>query len=184
MDHLNRHRGCLLGLATGDALGATLEFQAPGSFEPIHDMLGGGPFGLAPGQWTDDTSMALCLAESLLKSDGFDAADQMRRYLRWYRGGYLSSTGTCFDIGDTCRAALEQFEETDEPFAGSTDPQSAGNGSIMRLAPAGAARIDLAGPPHRRDRPRQFHGQTTARDPRHRLRRGESGSGTVGLFGE
>jgi ADP-ribosyl-[dinitrogen reductase] hydrolase len=135
LDHLNRHRGCLLGLATGDALGTTLEFQAPGSFEPIHDMIGGGPFDLAPGQWTDDTSMALCLAESLLKCDGFDAADQMRRYVRWYRRGYLSSTGKCFDIGTTCRAALEQFEETDEPFAGSTDPQSAGNGSIMRLAP-------------------------------------------------
>ena len=99
----DRFRGCLLGLAAGDALGTTLEFQRPGSFEPIDDMVGGGPFGLAPGQWTDDTSMALCLAASLIESHGLDAADQMDRYLRWMREGYMSSTGTCFDIGTTTR---------------------------------------------------------------------------------
>ena len=63
---LARYRGCLLGLAAGDALGTTLEFKPPGSFTPIDDMVGGGPFNLKPGQWTDDTSMALCLAESLI----------------------------------------------------------------------------------------------------------------------
>ncbi len=129
----------LLGLAVGDALGTTLEFRRPGTFEPISDMVGGGPFGLAPGEWTDDTSMALCLAESLVESGGFDPADQMRRYLRWYRDGHLSVTGRCFDIGSTTRAALERFERTGEPYAGSTDPGSAGNGSIMRLAPVAIA---------------------------------------------
>ena len=79
----------------GDALGTTLEFKPPGSFEPIDDMVGGGPFRLQPGQWTDDTSMALCLATSLLECGGFDAADQMQRYVRWWREGYLSSTGSC-----------------------------------------------------------------------------------------
>jgi ADP-ribosylglycohydrolase len=79
----SRYRGVLLGLAAGDALGTTLEFKAPGSFAPITDMVGGGPFGLEPGQWTDDTSMALCLAESLVERQGFDARDQMDRYLRW-----------------------------------------------------------------------------------------------------
>ena len=79
----DRARGALLGLAVGDALGTTLEFEAPGSFEPIDDMLGGGPFDLEPGQWTDDTSMALCLAESLVETGGFDPRDQMQRYLRW-----------------------------------------------------------------------------------------------------
>lgn len=134
-----RFRGCLLGLAVGDALGTTLEFKAPGSFEPITDMLGGGPFGLQPGQWTDDTSMALCLATSLVERGGFDPLDQMRRYLRWYREGYLSSTGTCFDIGNTVRAALERFERDGEPMAGSTDPHTAGNGGLMRLAPVAMA---------------------------------------------
>ena len=131
----DRYRGCLLGLAAGDALGTTLEFQRAGSFDPIDDMVGGGPFGLAPGQWTDDTSMALCLAASLIESPGFDAADQMDRYLRWMREGYMSSTGTCFDIGNTVRAALLRFERTSETYSGPTDPWFAGDGSLMGLAP-------------------------------------------------
>ena len=100
------------------------------------DMVGGGPFGLQAGQWTDDTSMAWCLAESLIACRGFDARDQMARYVNWWRWGYLSSTGECFDIGRTCAEALARFEQDGEPFAGSDDPQSAGNGSLMRLAPA------------------------------------------------
>lgn len=130
----DRHRGCLLGLATGDALGTTLEFRPRGSFEPIAELVGGGPFDLAPGQWTDDTSMALCLAESIVEA-GWDAADQMRRYVRWYRTGYLSSTGRCFDIGIATAEALHAFERTRDPFSGSVDARKAGNGSIMRLAP-------------------------------------------------
>jgi len=130
-----RFLGCLLGLATGDALGTTLEFRQPDTFEPIEDMVGGGPFDLLPGCWTDDTSMALCLAESLIECNGFDPIDQLQRYRRWWREGYLSSNGHCFDIGNTVRRALLRFEETGEPFPGPTDPCSAGNGSIMRLAP-------------------------------------------------
>ncbi len=131
----DRYAGSLLGLACGDAVGTSVEFSPRGSFPPVTDMNGGGPFGLAPGQWTDDTSMALCLAESLIESKGFDARDQMARYVRWWRSGYLSSTGRCFDIGNTTRAALARFAATGEPFAGSTDPDTAGNGSLMRLAP-------------------------------------------------
>jgi len=130
-----RTRGCLLGLATGDAVGTTVEFSPPGTFPPVTDMTGGGPFRLRPGEWTDDTSMALCLAESLLACRGFDAADQMRRYVRWRDEGHLSSNGRCFDIGGTVSAALGRFQRTGDPLAGSTDPHSAGNGSIMRLAP-------------------------------------------------
>lgn len=135
MDLAERYRGCLLGLAVGDAVGTTLEFSPPGTFEPITDMVGGGPFGLQPGQWTDDTSMALCLAESLLACGGFDPVDQLRRYVRWWREGYLSSTGACFDIGTTTRTALAAFERTGQPYCETTDPRSAGNGSLMRLAP-------------------------------------------------
>ena len=130
-----RYLGCLLGLACGDAVGTTVEFKPRGSFEPLTDMVGGGPFRLEPGQWTDDTSMALCLGTSLLVCDGFDPADQMRRYVRWWRDGYLSSTGACFDIGNTVAGALQRFQQSDIPYSGSTDPWSAGNGSIMRLAP-------------------------------------------------
>jgi ADP-ribosyl-[dinitrogen reductase] hydrolase len=131
----DRFRGCLLGLAAGDAVGTTVEFSSRSSFPPVTDMTGGGPFRLQPGQWTDDTSMALCLATSLLEREGFDARDQMERYCRWHEEGYLSSTGRCFDIGTTVAAALRRFRETGDPMAGSTHPRSAGNGCIMRLAP-------------------------------------------------
>jgi ADP-ribosyl-[dinitrogen reductase] hydrolase len=98
-------------------------------------MVGGGTFDLEPGQWTDDTSLALCLAESLIQQQGFDPRDQLERYVRWYREGHLSSTGECFDIGTTTGTALRRFESTRVPFAGPTDTCAAGNGSIMRLAP-------------------------------------------------
>jgi ADP-ribosyl-[dinitrogen reductase] hydrolase len=131
----DRFRGCLLGLAVGDAVGTTVEFRPRGSFEPLTDLVGGGPFHLSAGQWTDDTSMALCLATSLNELGRFDARDQMERYCRWADTGYLSSTGTCFDIGGTVASALLKFRHSGEPFAGSRDPASAGNGCIMRLAP-------------------------------------------------
>jgi ADP-ribosyl-[dinitrogen reductase] hydrolase len=134
-DLLDRYRGCLLGLACGDAVGTTVEFSARGSFEPVADMVGGGPFELAAGQWTDDTSMALCLATSLVERNGFDATDQMNRYVNWWQWGYLSATGECFDIGMTAARALQRYLVTKDPMAGSSDPASAGNGSLMRLAP-------------------------------------------------
>ena len=135
MDALDRYRGCLLGLACGDAVGTTVEFSPRGTFAPVTDMIGGGPFGLVAGQWTDDTSMALCLATSLVYCRGTDLRDQMGRYVNWWQWGYLSSNGECFDIGMTVRAALNRFLTTQDPVAGSTDPRSAGNGSLMRLAP-------------------------------------------------
>ena len=163
---MDRYVGALLGLAVGDALGTTLEFTAPGSFRPIDDMVGGGPFRLRPGQWTDDTSMALCLAESLVESGGFDPADQMRRYVRWKEQGHWSCTGECFDIGNITRHALVRFKETGEPYSGLTSPDTAGNGSLMRLSPvpmalaADAERaIALAG-----DSSRTTHGTRAAVD--------------------
>ena len=132
---VQRSLGCLLGLAVGDAVGTTLEFKPRGSFTPIDDMVGGGPFNLPPGAWTDDTSMALCLATSLVACNGFDAADQMARYCDWMQNGYLSSIGHCFDIGNATAAALRRYLASGDPFSGSTDRFSAGNGSIMRLAP-------------------------------------------------
>jgi len=131
----SRYLATLLGLATGDAIGTTVEFSPRGSFPPVTRMTGGGPFGLKPGEWTDDTSMALCLAESLIVKGEFNPADQMTRYLNWWKWGYLSSTGTCFDIGMTVRAALDKFADTGNPYSGDTSPRTAGNGSLMRLAP-------------------------------------------------
>lgn len=131
----DRYHGALLGLACGDAVGTTVEFKPRGSFPPVTDMQGGGPFALAAGQWTDDTSMALCLAESLHLQQDCDPADQMQRYVRWFQEGYWSATGSCFDIGIATRSALTRYLKSGDPLAGSTQPNTAGNGSIMRLAP-------------------------------------------------
>jgi ADP-ribosyl-[dinitrogen reductase] hydrolase len=142
----NRARGALLGLAAGDALGTTLEFTPPGDpFTPrVTQIVGGGPFNLPAGGWTDDTSMALCLGQSLVACRGFNPRDQIERYLRWYEQGENSVTGVCFDIGGTTRSALLRYKADGEPMAGSTAANTAGNGSLMRLAPAAvAARSEL-----------------------------------------
>jgi ADP-ribosyl-[dinitrogen reductase] hydrolase len=131
----DKFEGALVGLAVGDAVGTTLEFKPRGTFNPITDMEGGGPFRLRKGEWTDDTSMALCLTHSLLTKKGFDPEDQMNRYCNWWRVGYMSSTGDCFDIGGTVMNALDKYIEHSDPFSGSIDEDTAGNGSLMRLAP-------------------------------------------------
>jgi ADP-ribosyl-[dinitrogen reductase] hydrolase len=135
LNRKQRYQGCLLGLAAGDAVGTTVEFKERDSFTPLTDMVGGGPFHLQPGQWTDDTSMALCLTHSLLEQHGFDADDQMQRYNNWRVDGYMSSNGRCFDIGVTISEALNQYIGSGNPFSGSKNPLTAGNGSLMRLAP-------------------------------------------------
>ncbi|MGU3465572.1 ADP-ribosylglycohydrolase family protein [Methylobacterium sp. C33D] len=131
----DRAVGAMLGLAVGDAVGTTIEFSAKPARAVLSDMVGGGPFGLQAGQWTDDTAMALALADSLLAAPDLDPRHLMRRFVAWYRDGIFSCTGRCFDIGATTAAALRRFERTRNAFAGSTDPDTAGNGSIMRLAP-------------------------------------------------
>jgi ADP-ribosylglycohydrolase len=132
---IDRQRGTLLGLAIGDALGAAVEFKSPGSFHEVTGYQGGGPHGLAPGEWTDDTSMALALADSIA-SAGWDLDDQARRYLAWWRKGKYSVNGRCFDIGITTQTALRRFEKTgDARTSGDSSGRASGNGSIMRLAP-------------------------------------------------
>ncbi len=135
MTAAERAIGSLTGLAVGDAIGTTLEFTRRDAQPEITDMVGGGPFNLKPGEWTDDTSMALCLADSLLAHPDLNEADLMTRFWAWYRDGENSVTGRCFDIGMTTRSALQRFHESGAPLAGDTDPHSAGNGSLMRLAP-------------------------------------------------
>lgn len=131
----DRAIGALLGLAVGDAVGTTLEFKTRDSYPRLTDMIGGGPFRLRPGHWTDDTSMALALADSLIENSEFDPADLMRRFVAWHDKGEYSCTGTCFDIGMTVSTALSRWTRTGDPIAGSIDPNSAGNGSLMRLSP-------------------------------------------------
>ena len=143
-DFLSRARGALVGLAVGDAVGTTNEFKVAGTFKPITDMVGGGPFLLKPGQWTDDTSMALCIADSLLAMGHYDSFDVMERYQRWFSKGYRSSTDRCFDIGGQVRAALFDFEHEQRVPVTAERSNRAGNGAIMRLAP-----VVIAGFEHR-----------------------------------
>jgi len=131
----DRALGAMLGLAIGDALGTALEFAPRDSRPRLEDIVGGGPFGLKAGQWTDDTAMALALAESLIAHPALDEVDLMDRFVAWHEHGTYSCTGGCFDIGITTRAALARYKASGNPIAGSTDPMSAGNGSLMRLAP-------------------------------------------------
>lgn len=166
-DKLKRIQGSLMGLAIGDALGAPVEFR-PRSYlleHEVKDMQSGGTWGLEEGQWTDDTSMTLCLAASLIVRGKFDAYDQFERYKRWFENGYMSSTGTCFDIGKSTRQAISDFSKMQDkvrrdliqkqkikPEEVSDEmirneylkvnskvehglEESAGNGALMRLAP-------------------------------------------------
>ncbi len=130
-----RFQGALLGLATGDAVAAATQHRRPGRFTPVGDMLGGGPFDVPRGAWTDDTAMALCLAESLLEREGFDARDQVVRYRRWQQEGYLSATGQCVGItAGTARAlALAQWRR--HLFTGTHDPAIQDPESLSRVAP-------------------------------------------------
>lgn len=131
----DRQRGTLIGLAVGDALGAAVEFMSPGTFMPVTGYRGGGPHGLQPGEWTDDTSMALALADSIA-SVGWDLNDQASRYLQWWESGEYSVNGRCFDIGIATRSALHRFRhQKDARTSGDTSEHASGNGSIMRLAP-------------------------------------------------
>lgn len=134
-DRFQRSEGCFLGLACGDAVGATVEFVPRGRFAPLTDMVGGGKFRLAPGEWTDDTSMALCLADSLLACNGFDPADQMARYWRWGEEGYRSVRPHPIGMGKNVVQAMRRWRKTGEPYCGSPDPKTSGNGCLMRLAP-------------------------------------------------
>lgn len=139
----DRKRGCLLGLAVGDALGAAVEFSPPGSFPKVTGYRGGGPHGLGPGEWTDDTSLALALAASI-GAKGWDLADQLDRYAAWRTRGEYSVNGRCFDIGMTTAEALRRWARKRDPgAAGLTDARASGNGSIMRLAPVPIRYVDL-----------------------------------------
>lgn len=134
----DRALGAMLGLAIGDAVGTTYEFQPRDRNPRLVGMVGGGPFRLKAGEWTDDTAMALALMDSLLAHSELDEADLMDRFVDWYEAGAYSCTGKCFDIGITTRQALARYKASGNPVAGSIDPRSAGNGSLMRLAPVAA----------------------------------------------
>ncbi|KAL9596577.1 MAG: hypothetical protein Q9219_005704 [cf. Caloplaca sp. 3 TL-2023] len=148
----SRIRGSLYGVAICDALGAPVEFCRRGTFSPVTNFLNNPNFDLPPGCWTDDTSMTLCLAQSLIDNHGtFVPQDQVRKYVKWYQEGYMSSVGRCFDIGNATRNALAIWRDyfgdsadTKEMERGQTVVDKklkrkvqCGNGSLMRVSPIG-----------------------------------------------
>jgi len=126
-----RFQGGLLGLATCDALAAGTQFRRPGTFTPVGDLLGGGPFDLPRGAWSDDTAMALCLAESLLEARGCNIADQRARYARWQREGHLSATGQCLGISADMARAIAQEGDAAQALAAAAQ----GAEPLVRLLP-------------------------------------------------
>ncbi|CAF1005426.1 unnamed protein product [Adineta ricciae] len=160
-DMLDKIQGSMCGMALGDALGAHVEFRSHTYLQenPVSDLRGGGTWGLKEGQFTDDTSMALCLAISLITRHDFVPYDQLVRYKWWYQKGYMSSTGHCFDIGAGTRESLQVFYNRQRKLAGKSrttvdkldylsdahylrnfnvycsEDGAAGNGALMRLAP-------------------------------------------------
>jgi ADP-ribosyl-[dinitrogen reductase] hydrolase len=131
----DRFQGALMGLGVGDALAAHTQFRKPGTFAPVGDLLGGGPFELPRGAWTDDTAMALLVAESLVQKEGFDARDQVDRFVRWQRDGYGSATGQCVGITSNVARSLAQALYKRQPFAGSHDPDQLDKDPLSRVAP-------------------------------------------------
>lgn len=135
----DRFQGCLVGLAVGDALGGPLEFMSADKIvaqygAPVREMVGGGWLHLRPGEYTDDTQMTLCIAESIVERETFDMADVARRFVAWYDSRPK-------DIGNITRLALAElkrgspWQEAGHLAHRQTGGRSAGNGSIMRCAP-------------------------------------------------
>ena len=131
-----RFLGAIVGLAVGDALAAATQFRKVGSFTPVGDVLGGGPYELPRGAWSDDTAMALCLADSLVVRGGSVPEDQLERYVRWKTRGYLSATGQCVGITASTAKALARVQWRKQSFAASHDPAQSDPEALSRVAPA------------------------------------------------
>lgn len=126
--------GALVGLAVGDAMGAPYEFKEP-PYDVSINYTTGGYHNVSIGEWTDDTAMALCLTQSLIEMNGFDARSQMEKYLAWWELGYYSPRGSSFGIGRTVMNALKQYKKSQDPYSGIAGDTNSGNGSLMRLSP-------------------------------------------------
>ena len=131
----DRVAGCLVGLAVGDALGAPVEFKRRGTFAPVTGMRAGGYFRLPAGAWTDDTAMALCLAQSLLAAPEFSELDLLERFWRWLEHGENTSTGRALGVGQNTFRTLSNFRRTGALAAPPNGNRSDGNGALMRMAP-------------------------------------------------
>jgi ADP-ribosyl-[dinitrogen reductase] hydrolase len=127
--------GMFVGLFIGDAMGAPLEFTKPNQGPAVRSMIGGGSHKVAPGEWTDDGAMAMCIADAYLSAGMFDASATQKNFMDWSQTGKFGTRDYCFDVGMTITGALNRVKNLRHPYAGSTDPATSGNGCIMRMAP-------------------------------------------------
>ena len=128
----------IYGLAVADALGVPVEFSSRAALRenPVTEMRGNGTHHQPKGTWSDDTSMALCLAASLAAGD-IDYEDIMGRFCRWWIGGEYTPHGYAFDIGGATGRALSRFREGTPPLlCGGSAERDNGNGALMRILPA------------------------------------------------
>ena len=135
-------RGCLLGAALGNAIGVTNDMRPAKAITPIDHPIGGGLFDIAPGGWTDETAMLLCLAESMIHMRGFDARDVADRFLHWWRDGYMTCAGRVYEVGNTTRMALYTYQQTGNPLQALRAQTASGNGSVTRIAPLALVIMD------------------------------------------
>ena len=128
----------LYGAIVADALGVPVEFKDRALLKkkPVTDMIGYGTYNLPKGSWSDDSSMTLCLAESIGRRGGVDYEDVMKNFYAWYKHSKFTPDHHVFDIGRTCHSAIMNFRQGIEATdCGLTDEQSNGNGSLMRISP-------------------------------------------------
>jgi len=132
---LDRYKGCFVALVVGDALGSPIQFKKRDTYLHVRGYTKGGEFDSTKGEYTDDTAMALCLAGSLINSNGFDAKNQLDTYVRWLRDGYMSTRDKAYDIGLTIFKSITYYMETGKTTTYLNQEEDSGNGSLMRLAP-------------------------------------------------
>ena len=137
VDLLDRALGAYLGLAVGDALGASVEFMTRREIEykyGVHcRMIGGGWLHLAPGQVTDDTEMSLYLGASLVRKNGFDLKDVCESFVTWLKSGPI-------DVGNTCRRGIRRYM-MQGLVEGPPSEGDGGNGAAMRNLPVALASL-------------------------------------------
>ena len=131
-------KAMMIGSAVGDALGVPVEFMSREelALRPVEGMQGGGTHGEPLGTWSDDTSMTLCLLESLGRLHGIDYDDIMKNFVRWLKNAEFTATDTVFDAGIATQEAISRYLQGISPLScGGSGEYDNGNGSLMRIAP-------------------------------------------------
>lgn len=138
MWNVEKVKAGIIGLAVADALGVPVEccWREDLTKDPVTDMRAYGTHDQPAGTWSDDTSMTLCLMDSIIECGDINYKDIADHFLRWKNEAYLTATDVRFDIGRTVLRAMHNYERTHKPLkCGVYGDNDAGNGSLMRILP-------------------------------------------------